>query len=60
MINRVILVGRITKDPEVKSTQSNIAVVALHLLSTVNLLINQEKDKLTSYNASFGANKQKI
>jgi len=27
MINKVILVGRITKDPELKSTQSNIAVV---------------------------------
>lgn len=28
MINRVILVGRITKDPEVKTTQSNIPVVS--------------------------------
>ena len=28
MINRVILVGRITKDPEMKSTQSNIPVVS--------------------------------
>lgn len=27
MINRVVLVGRITKDPELKSTQSNINVV---------------------------------
>jgi len=27
MINRVILVGRITKDPELKSTQSNIPFV---------------------------------
>ena len=27
MINRVILVGRITKDPELKMTQSNIAFV---------------------------------
>jgi single-strand DNA-binding protein len=27
MINRVILVGRITKDPELKSTQSNISFV---------------------------------
>lgn len=26
MINRVVLVGRITKDPEVRMTQSNIAV----------------------------------
>lgn len=31
MINRVILVGRITKDPEVKSTQSNIPVVTFTL-----------------------------
>lgn len=31
MINRVILVGRITKDPEVKMTQSNIAVVTFTL-----------------------------
>ncbi|MCR3906020.1 MAG: single-stranded DNA-binding protein [Tenericutes bacterium] len=31
MINRVILVGRITKDPEMKSTQSNIAVVSFTL-----------------------------
>jgi single-strand DNA-binding protein len=31
MINKVILVGRITKDPEVKSTQSNIPVVTFTL-----------------------------
>lgn len=31
MINRVILVGRITKDPEIKSTQSNIPVVTFTL-----------------------------
>jgi single-strand DNA-binding protein len=31
MINRVILVGRITKDPEVKTTQSNIPVVTFTL-----------------------------
>lgn len=31
MMNRVILVGRITKDPEIKSTQSNIAVVTFTL-----------------------------
>lgn len=31
MMNRVILVGRITKDPEVKMTQSNIAVVTFTL-----------------------------
>lgn len=30
-MNRVILVGRITKDPEIKSTQSNIAVVTFTL-----------------------------
>ncbi|MDX9691340.1 MAG: single-stranded DNA-binding protein, partial [Acholeplasmataceae bacterium] len=31
MMNRVILVGRITKDPEVKTTQSNIPVVTFTL-----------------------------
>ncbi|MBN2300013.1 MAG: single-stranded DNA-binding protein [Acholeplasmataceae bacterium] len=31
MINRVVLVGRITKDPEKKETQSNIAVVSFTL-----------------------------
>lgn len=31
MINRVILVGRITKDPELKTTQSNISVVSFTL-----------------------------
>lgn len=31
MINRVVLVGRITKDPELKMTQSNIAVVRFTL-----------------------------
>ncbi len=30
-MNRVILVGRITKDPEMKSTQSNIPVVSFTL-----------------------------
>ncbi|PKK87760.1 MAG: single-stranded DNA-binding protein [Tenericutes bacterium HGW-Tenericutes-8] len=28
MLNRVVLVGRITKDPELKRTQNNIAVVS--------------------------------
>ena len=31
MMNRVILVGRITKDPEIKYTQSNIPVVTFTL-----------------------------
>lgn len=31
MINRVILVGRITKDPELKMTQANIGVVTFTL-----------------------------
>ncbi|HKL61368.1 MAG TPA: single-stranded DNA-binding protein [Acholeplasma sp.] len=31
MLNRVVLVGRITKDPELKRTQSNIAVVSFSL-----------------------------
>lgn len=31
MMNRVILVGRITKDPEMKMTQSNIPVVTFTL-----------------------------
>jgi len=31
MINNVVLVGRITKDPELKTTQSNISVVAFTL-----------------------------
>ncbi|MCD8524534.1 MAG: single-stranded DNA-binding protein [Gammaproteobacteria bacterium] len=31
MINRVILVGRITKDPELKMTQANIPVVTFTL-----------------------------
>lgn len=31
MINRVILVGRITKDPELKMTTSNVAVVSFTL-----------------------------
>jgi single-strand DNA-binding protein len=31
MLNRVVLVGRITKDPELKTTQSNIGVVTFTL-----------------------------
>lgn len=31
MINRTVLVGRITKDPELKTTQSNISVVSFTL-----------------------------
>ena len=41
MINRVILVGRITKDPEVKTTQSSIPVV------TFTLAVNRQYSDTT-------------
>jgi len=47
-MNRVILVGRITKDPEMKSTQSNIAVVSFTL--AVN---RQFKDQSGENQADF-------
>ena len=41
MINRVILVGRITKDPELKTTQSSIPVV------TFTLAVNRQYSDTT-------------
>jgi len=60
MINRTILVGRLTKDPEVKYTQSNIPFARFTLAVTELLLDLLEKEKLILSNVLYGENKLKI
>ena len=46
MLNRVVLVGRLTRDPELRVSQSNVAV------ATFNLAVNRP---FTSQNGERGA-----
>lgn len=48
MINRVILVGRITKDPEIKYTESNIAFCNFDLAVT-RTFTNAQGEKETDF-----------
>ena len=45
MINRVVLVGRLTKDPELKFTSSNIAVVTFTLAVNRNFSNSEGKEE---------------
>ena len=57
MINNVTLVGRITKEPELRYTPQNKAVASFTL--AVNLKMLMEKEKLTSSIVLSGVNQPK-
>ena len=48
MINRVVLVGRLTKDPELRRTQNGTAVTSF-TLAIDNRFKNENGDKTTSF-----------
>ena len=48
MINRVVLVGRLTKDPELKYTQSGVAVTRFTLAVNRHSRTNMANVKLIS------------
>ena len=54
MINRVVLVGRLTKDPELRFTSSNIAVVSFTLAVNRNFTTQDGKMKLILSNVLHG------
>jgi single-strand DNA-binding protein len=55
-MNKVILIGRLTKDPELKTTASGIASTNF---SVAVQRIRTEKEKLTLLIVLLGENKQK-
>ena len=58
MINNVVLVGRITRDPELRYTPQNQAVATFSL--AVNRQFKKANVRLISLTALFGANKLRI
>ena len=59
MINRVVLVGRLTKDPELKYTQSGVAVTRFTFAVNRAFLTNKVKKKPILSVVSLGENKLK-
>lgn len=59
MINNVVLVGRLTRDPELRYTPSNVAVATFSLAVNRNLRIRQVIVKLILSVASCGVSKLK-
>ena len=59
MINNVVLVGRLTRDPELKFTPNGAAVATFTLAVNRNFTNQSGQRKLTSSIVSFGANQPK-
>ena len=57
MINRVVLVGRLTKDPEYRSTPSGVSVATFTL--AVNRTFTKGNAKLTLLTLLYLEDKQK-
>ena len=60
MINNVVLVGRVTRDPELRYTPSNVAVATFSLAVIVALKGLTVSVKLTSLTVLSGDSKPKI
>ena len=60
MINNVVLVGRITRDPELRYTPQNQAVATFSLAVNRQFKKRMANVRLISLTALFGANKLRI
>lgn len=59
MINRVVLVGRLTKDPEYRVTPSGVSVATFTLAVNRTFTNVQENARRTSSTVLFSENKPK-
>ncbi len=50
MLNKVILMGRLTKDPEIKSTQSGISIASFSIAVSRNFVKQGEERKTDFFN----------
>jgi single-strand DNA-binding protein len=48
-INRVVIIGRLTKEPELKYTQGGTAIAHLSIANNKSYTVNGEKKDLVSY-----------
>lgn len=59
MMNRVVLVGRLTKDPDLRYTPAGVAVATFTLAVNRTFTNQMENEKQISLIVLFGANQQK-
>ena len=60
MINNVVLIGHLTRDPELRYTPSNVAVATFNLAVNRNLKAQTESERQTSLIVLCGVSKLKI
>ena len=60
MINRVVLVGRLTKDPEYRTTPSGVSVATFTLAVNRTFTNAQGNAKLISLTVLFSESKQRM
>ena len=59
-MNKVFLIGRLTRDPELRYTSSNIAVATFSIAVDRNFSNAAVKEKQTLSILSYGVNKLKM